>query len=170
MAGEHTERDDFQDQMEDGSADEGQALLFDKGKSWQNHWKGMPEYLHEDQTPFRSLLVHFASQQDLDEFLALVDQTVTERTKYLWYPELKHATFMNKGWRGANGDDEHEHDWNEVTTLGETRRRYVCGVDDCDAEIELDARTPSACEVHDHLMPDGRCTCGDDEPEGLEDA
>ena len=105
MADEHTERDNFQEQMEEQAEAEGQASLFDKGKSWQNHWQGMPEYEHEDQTPFRSLLVHFASQQDLDEFLALLDQTVTERTKYLWYPELKHATFMNKGWRGADRDD-----------------------------------------------------------------
>lgn len=101
---DHTERDDFQEQMEDQTLDDGQQLLFDKGKSWQNHWRGMPEYEHEDQTPFRSLLVHFASQQDLDEFLELVDQTVTERTKYIWYPELKHATFMNKRWRQEDDD------------------------------------------------------------------
>ena len=134
MTDEHTERDDFQEQMEEQAEVEGQASLFDKGKSWQNHWQGMPEYEHEDQTPFRSLLVHFASQHELDEFLALVDQTVTERTKYLWYPELKHATFMNKGWRGANGDDEHEHEWSDVTSFGETRQRFVCTIEGCDVE------------------------------------
>ena len=98
----------------------------------------MPEYEHEDQTPFRSLFVHFANQQDLDEFLALLDQPATEKTKYIWYPELKHATFMNKSWIGANYTDDHEHDLHDVTTYGETHRRFICTVEGCGAEREGD--------------------------------
>lgn len=134
--------DDFQDEMNEGSmeVDDPQAMLFDRGKWYDNHWKGMPEYEHEDQTPFRSLQVHFASQRDFDEFMELVDQPATSKTKYIWYPELKHATFMNKRWIGANGTNEHEHEWSDVTSLDEKRQRFICTVEGCGAERLGDER------------------------------
>ena len=138
--------DDFQDQMNEGTLDEGQGTLFDRGKWYDNHWKGMPEYEHEDQTPFRSLFVHFANQQDFDEFMALLDQPATEKTKYVWYPELKHATFMNKRWIGSNGTEGHEHEWSRIEGFGDANRRYLCTVEGCGIEREGDPIETPALE------------------------
>lgn len=50
-------------------------------------WKGMPEFEQEDQTAFRRVVVHFASQQDVDSFAELVGQKLGEKTRAIWYPE-----------------------------------------------------------------------------------
>jgi hypothetical protein len=49
-------------------------------------WKGMPEFEQEDQTPAYTIPVHFANLQDMEEFGRLLGQTVTEMTRFLWYP------------------------------------------------------------------------------------
>jgi len=50
-------------------------------------WKGMPEFEHEDKTSEFSIKVHFANIEDIHEFSKLISQTVTEKTKSIWYPE-----------------------------------------------------------------------------------
>lgn len=50
-------------------------------------WQGMPECHQEDQTAFRSLLVHFSAQKKVDAFSRLVNQTITKETRSLWYPK-----------------------------------------------------------------------------------
>jgi hypothetical protein len=27
--------------------------------NWKKHWKGMPEFIQDDQTPFQSVVIHF---------------------------------------------------------------------------------------------------------------
>ncbi len=49
-------------------------------------WQGMPEFEQEDKMAWRSLIVHFKDQESLDAFLKLIEQSVTEDTKYLWFP------------------------------------------------------------------------------------
>ena len=49
-------------------------------------WQGMPEFLHTDQDPVHDLLIHFATTEDVKRFAALIDQTITDQTKSLWYP------------------------------------------------------------------------------------
>jgi hypothetical protein len=34
---------------------------------------------------------HFASVADIEAFSRLVDQTITEKTKYIWFPKQEHA-------------------------------------------------------------------------------
>lgn len=48
-------------------------------------YEGMPEYLSEDQI-YKTLHVHFNNEADLQAFAKLINQTVTEKTKYIWYP------------------------------------------------------------------------------------
>jgi hypothetical protein len=50
-------------------------------------WQGMPEFVQEDQTSFRRIVVHFANQQDVDSFAKLVGQKFGEKTRAIWYPE-----------------------------------------------------------------------------------
>lgn len=58
-------------------------------------WKGMPEFEQEDRTAFRSIVVHFENKNDVDEFSILLDQTITDRTKYLWFPYKPKAELLN---------------------------------------------------------------------------
>lgn len=49
-------------------------------------WAGMPDYSHEDKTPVRSILVHFAAHEHVVEFASRIGQTLTEKTKSVWFP------------------------------------------------------------------------------------
>lgn len=51
-------------------------------------WQGMPEFVQTD-IGFRTLLVHFIDQRAVDEFCALVGQTLTPQTKFIWFPEAE---------------------------------------------------------------------------------
>lgn len=64
-------------------------------------WDGMPEF---DETPvfdaFRSINVHFEDQEAVDKFTELMEQKITEKTKYVWFPfkpkeELKKLTIKS---------------------------------------------------------------------------
>lgn len=50
-------------------------------------WKDMPEYINEDKTAFRSIIIHMAGQAEVAEFAELIKQNITPKTKSLWYPE-----------------------------------------------------------------------------------
>lgn len=54
-----------------------------------NHWEGMPEFDQQDATAYKRIVVHFPNQEQVDAFSALVEQEVTEKTKYLWFPEIE---------------------------------------------------------------------------------
>ena len=59
-------------------------------------WQGMPEYEHRDKTAFRSIVVHFADQAGVDAFAALIEQTITEKTRFLWFPPAPIETYVDK--------------------------------------------------------------------------
>ncbi len=52
-------------------------------------WNGMPEFDQPDTMPFRTLNVHFADEEAAQDFAALIEQDLTDRTKYVWHPEQK---------------------------------------------------------------------------------
>jgi hypothetical protein len=49
-------------------------------------WQGMPECENEDQAPFRSLHVHFASEEDVRRFGEAIGQEIPDRAPSLWFP------------------------------------------------------------------------------------
>ena len=49
-------------------------------------WKGMPEFEHDDRGSIHAIKVQFASTEDIAAFASLVGQTVTDKTKSIWYP------------------------------------------------------------------------------------
>lgn len=49
-------------------------------------WSGMPEFSDTTNKPFRSIVVHMSDQASVDAFATAIAQTVTEKTKYVWYP------------------------------------------------------------------------------------
>jgi hypothetical protein len=61
------------------------------------HWAhGMPGYNNEDQGPFRTLFIHFKSQADVDAFAKKLRQSITDKTKYLWFPEQEYIAQKDK--------------------------------------------------------------------------
>ena len=57
---------------------------------WTQHWKGMPEYVQEDNGPWKTIRIHFRNDEDYEEFAKLTDNThLTKKTKSAWYPKLE---------------------------------------------------------------------------------
>lgn len=59
-------------------------------------WQGMPEFESEDKTAFRSMAVHFKDQEAVDAFAKLVGQPITDKTRFLWFPEIEIETYADK--------------------------------------------------------------------------
>lgn len=60
----------------------------DVDEEWKKYWKGMPEFVQEDNPPFKKIFVSFRNEEDYKEFANLIDQKLTEKTKSIWYPKL----------------------------------------------------------------------------------
>lgn len=73
-----------------------QFMLLEIEPEWVEHWQGMPEFIQEDQTPWKTLPVHFASLSDLKAFAELVGQKLTPDSKCIWFPEAEIGRYANK--------------------------------------------------------------------------
>jgi hypothetical protein len=58
-------------------------------ENYQENWKDMPEFIQDDQTPFQSVIVHFKDKNDVERFAKLINQKITDKTKYLWFPIIE---------------------------------------------------------------------------------
>jgi len=56
---------------------------------WEKEWQGMPEFIQNDLSPFRTISVYFKNEQDMKAFSKLIAQKVTKNTKSIWYPKVK---------------------------------------------------------------------------------
>ena len=56
---------------------------------WEDHWKWMPEFVQEDQSPARTILVHFERWEHVEEFSRLIGQRITPMTRFIYYPEAE---------------------------------------------------------------------------------
>jgi hypothetical protein len=50
-------------------------------------WQGMPSFEQEDKTSFQSIHVHFKSAEEVAEFGVLIGQSLTDKTRSIWYSE-----------------------------------------------------------------------------------
>lgn len=73
-----------------------QPVIFAPKDLSREEWKGMPEFVLEDQTPWKSLVVSFASPEDLGAFAKLVGQNLTPNTRSIWYPRPEVRRMMDK--------------------------------------------------------------------------
>ena len=62
----------------------------------KEEWTGMPDFEHEDKTAFRSIKVNFNSQEHVDQFAEFIDQSLTEKTRSIWFPKAEIETMMDK--------------------------------------------------------------------------
>ena len=73
-------------------------LLFPEleDESWKEHWEGMPQYEQEDLEPYRTLNIHFENEDDLNDFLKLINQRITPDTIGIWFPMNKRIMKIKK--------------------------------------------------------------------------
>jgi len=53
-----------------------------------HEWDDMPEFNQPEAEAWKMINVRFRNEEDLLEFSKLLQQTVTKRTKAIWYPAL----------------------------------------------------------------------------------
>lgn len=56
----------------------------------EREWGGMPECTTADAPPYRTLTVHFESEEGVRDFAARMEQVITPLTKKLWHPAREH--------------------------------------------------------------------------------
>ena len=59
------------------------------------HWIGMPEYANEKKSSERKIIIHFRNDDDVRDFAKLLEQKITPKTKYLWYPALEEVSYFD---------------------------------------------------------------------------
>lgn len=64
-------------------------------------WGGMPEYVSNDETSFKRLIVHFDNQDDFDDFCERIEQRLTEKTKSIWHPKKEKDDLKSIGYVDA---------------------------------------------------------------------
>ena len=66
------------------------------------HWVGMPEFTQADKRGYKTLYVHFKDQAAVDAFAELIDQTITEKTQFIWFPEIEIERYVDKVYEGED--------------------------------------------------------------------
>ena len=51
-------------------------------------WDDMRECIQEENEAYAKITVRIRSEEDLQEFIKLMDQNITPKTKSIWYPAL----------------------------------------------------------------------------------
>lgn len=83
-----------------------QGMLFTEDENWQNEWKDMPEYVQEDITSFRRIVVHFRNNADVNKFAKLINQIIKPNQPSLWFPEQEIKRY--KDIRYVDSKDENQ--------------------------------------------------------------
>lgn len=71
----------------------------DYNEKWQLHWKEMPEFIQEENNPYRSVTLKFKTKDDYVAFAKLIDQPLSDKTKAIWYPKLERTKNFLLRWR-----------------------------------------------------------------------
>ena len=61
----------------------------------KNEWQDMPQYNNQDCRPYRTILVHFKADSDINEFSKILEQNITEKTKFIWFPKAEITKVSN---------------------------------------------------------------------------
>ena len=77
-------------------AEKQKGLFDDFDNKWQEEWKDMPEFIQEDLTSHRKIIVHFRNDDDVKIFSELLEQRITPKQISLWFPKLEIRSTKNK--------------------------------------------------------------------------
>jgi hypothetical protein len=78
------------------SSEEEQLGLFED--FYELHWQQMPEFVQDGKKGFAEVLVRVRNEEDLKKLAELLDQTITQQTKSIWYPALEKGLNAHKRW------------------------------------------------------------------------
>lgn len=76
-------------------------------QTWQDVWKGMPEFVQEDLTAARRVTVNFKSEEDFLKLCELTGQNPSQVVNNaMWYPPVAYTSHADKRFVSADGDDD----------------------------------------------------------------
>jgi hypothetical protein len=67
-------------------------------ESIESEWQGMPEYNQPNNGAFRQIVVEFDNDEDVEEFGKLIQQSLTEKTKSMWFPPRDRNDVVDLFW------------------------------------------------------------------------
>lgn len=70
--------------------------FYDEVLAWKKEWVGMPEFIQEDLTPWKQIIVSFEDYGDIQSFSKLIGQKLTSDTRSIWFPEAEIGRYKNK--------------------------------------------------------------------------
>jgi ParB-like chromosome segregation protein Spo0J len=68
----------------------------------EDEWEGMPEFHQEDKLGYRTVIVHLRDEQAVREFSQLMNQKLSGKTKYLWFPQAERNKTVNLRWQSES--------------------------------------------------------------------
>jgi hypothetical protein len=63
--------------------------------NWREEWIDMPEYISNYLTPYKTVKIHFRCEEDYKKFGEIFNYKITEKTKSLWFPEMKRLNLID---------------------------------------------------------------------------
>jgi hypothetical protein len=74
---------------------------------YETEWRGMPEFNQPDNGAFRQIIVSFDDQDGVDSFAKAIGQSLTNKTKSVWYPPRERNNVADLFWvdEGNNGSE-----------------------------------------------------------------
>jgi DNA N-6-adenine-methyltransferase (Dam)/Protein of unknown function (DUF3102) len=73
---------------------------------WEEEWQGMPEFQNEAPGPYQNVNVLFDRREDVEAFGRAIGQTVTPKTKAVWFPARTKRSRKDVMFFGAEPDPE----------------------------------------------------------------
>ncbi|MCP4566797.1 MAG: ParB N-terminal domain-containing protein [FCB group bacterium] len=73
----------------------------DEASGNATEWDGMPEFVQNDESGIKAIIVHFKTQEDINEFSKLIGQNITEKTKSIWYPKAERVSYIDQGYKAT---------------------------------------------------------------------
>lgn len=85
--------------LSDGPETEEEAWEEDqRSQNWKQHWKGMPSYSSENFEPVKQLIINFRTMEDYNAFAEVLKQTLTPKTKSVYWPFIEKDNNSLKRW------------------------------------------------------------------------
>lgn len=63
------------------------GFSFPEEIDYEKEWEGMPEFDHPEQNAYKTVNVNFADKKAYDHFQKLIGQSLTNKTKSIWFPK-----------------------------------------------------------------------------------
>ena len=61
-----------------------------------DEWENMPEYINDDKTAYKSMIVHFLDENSFKDFQQKIGQDCTEKTKFIWHTKQDRMDTKNR--------------------------------------------------------------------------